>query len=302
MGKNCVGLKTLTHASGGRCYSPEDINQGLSLFENETILSVEQRGKIDFQSDVNVDLSEFESRPFDTEGFKLAIPKISQQKVAKLENVVQNIQKQVDQQQSQSSQKSAQSQDKNAGANLKRILKEIQEHLNNPYPFIKIFPIEDDISVWKVYMIGPEKTGYNYGVFRLHVELPNTYPFKPPKIKFLTPCYHCNISEQGSICLDILKDSWSPALTVEKVLISIHNLLESPNPSDPLNSNVAAEMRHEPKQYEENLRKNTILKANMDIDSLMSDIFSAQADKSSDEYIQKKKEIQEWLDKYRKKL
>ena len=43
----------------------------------------------------------------------------------------------------------------------------------------------------------------------------------------------------GRICLDILKDKWSPALQISKVLLSIQALLSSPNPDDPLDNNIA---------------------------------------------------------------
>jgi len=80
---------------------------------------------------------------------------------------------------------------------------------------------------------------YAGGVFRLELFLPADYPMAPPKVRFLTKIYHPNIDKLGRICLDILKDKWSPALQIRTVLLSIQALLSAPNPDDPLANDVA---------------------------------------------------------------
>jgi len=68
------------------------------------------------------------------------------------------------------------------------------------------------------------------GIFKLELFLPEEYPMAPPKVRFLTKIYHPNIDKLGRICLDILKDKWSPALQIRTVLLSIQALLSEPNP------------------------------------------------------------------------
>jgi ubiquitin-conjugating enzyme (huntingtin interacting protein 2) len=89
-------------------------------------------------------------------------------------------------------------------------------------------------------------TPYEFGMFQLEIHVPETYPFNPPKVKFLTKIWHPNISSvTGAICLDILKDNWAAAMTLRTVLLSLQALLASAEPDDPQDAVVAS-------QYKEN--------------------------------------------------
>jgi len=87
--------------------------------------------------------------------------------------------------------------------------------------------------------VGPSSSPYEGGVFKLELFLPEDYPMAAPKVRFLTRIYHPNVDKLGRICLDILKDKWSPALQIRTVLLSIQALMSAPNPDDPLDENVA---------------------------------------------------------------
>jgi ubiquitin-protein ligase len=104
-------------------------------------------------------------------------------------------------------------------------------------------PIGDDIGIWAAHICGPTGTPYEGGFFKLMIRFPASYPFVPPSVRFITRIYHCNISASGDICLDVLKENWSPALTISKILLSVCSLLSEPNPSDPLVPDIAEQLR-----------------------------------------------------------
>jgi len=121
----------------------------------------------------------------------------------------------------------------------RRIIKETQRLLSEPAPGISATPYADNLRYFNVIIAGPKQSPYEDGIFKLELFLPEDYPMAPPKVRFLTKIYHPNIDRLGRICLDILKDKWSPALQIRTVLLSIQALLSAPNPDDPLANDVA---------------------------------------------------------------
>lgn len=124
-------------------------------------------------------------------------------------------------------------------ASERRLNKEYKDFQKDPPSNCSAGPDNDNIYKWKAFINGPTDSPYEGGLFELEMTFTNRYPFKPPKVVFITKIYHMNINGSGQICLDILKDNWSPALTISKLLLSICSLLTDPNPDDPLVPEIA---------------------------------------------------------------
>lgn len=100
-------------------------------------------------------------------------------------------------------------------------------------------------------LVGPKDTPYENGLFYVDIELDDQYPFVPPKMKFITKVWHPNISSaSGAICLDILKDQWSPALTIKTALLSLQALLSTPEPNDPQDAVVAKQYLSDKREFD----------------------------------------------------
>ncbi|KAF8821355.1 ubiquitin-conjugating enzyme subfamily protein [Cardiosporidium cionae] len=128
----------------------------------------------------------------------------------------------------------------------RRIAKETDNLASEPPPGIEAVPEPKNTRHFKIRMTGPAGTPYEgtdsfwrCGQYKLELFLPQEYPMKAPQVRFLTKIYHPNIDKLGRICLDILKEKWSPALQVRTVLLSIQALLSAPEPEDPLDTIVA---------------------------------------------------------------
>ena len=140
----------------------------------------------------------------------------------------------------------------------KRLQAELKEIITNPPTNCSAGPIGDNLLQWQATIIGPEGSPYHGGIFYLKIDFPDNYPFKPPKIVFTTKIYHCNINSNGAICLDILKNQWSPALTISKVLLSICSLMDDANPNDPLVHEIADLLKKNKALHDETARNWTM--------------------------------------------
>lgn len=66
--------------------------------------------------------------------------------------------------------------------------------------------VGENFSELKGEIAGPPDTPYEGARFQLEIKIPETYPFNPPKVRFVTKIWHPNVSSvTGAICLDILK-------------------------------------------------------------------------------------------------
>ncbi|KZV86659.1 hypothetical protein EXIGLDRAFT_840589 [Exidia glandulosa HHB12029] len=140
-------------------------------------------------------------------------------------------------------------------ARLKRVNREIAECKRDAAAKITIELVDDSPFHVIGAFDGPEGTPYEGGRFQVDVVVPPQYPFQPFKIKFITKVYHPNVaSRSGAICLNILKDDWSPVLTLRSTLISLQSMLSSPEPDDPQDPEVATHYLTSPDSFNDTAR------------------------------------------------
>ncbi|CRK96240.1 CLUMA_CG009667, isoform A [Clunio marinus] len=120
-----------------------------------------------------------------------------------------------------------------------RLQKELMALMMSTEKSVSAFPENENFFRWLGTIVGPKDTVYEGQRYRLLLEFPNSYPYSPPVVTFVTKCFHPNIDLNGALCLDILKEKWSALYDVRTILLSIQSLLGEPNNDSPLNSQAA---------------------------------------------------------------
>ncbi|XP_016949847.1 ubiquitin-conjugating enzyme E2-17 kDa [Drosophila biarmipes] len=131
-----------------------------------------------------------------------------------------------------------------------RIKHELQDIRRHPPPNCSAEMQNEDLFRWTAGVNGPPGSVYEGGHFRLDIRFPASYPFRPPRIRFTTRIYHCNVDSRGAICLDVLGERWSPVMNVSKVLLSIYVLMSECNPDDPLVMCIADQYKTNRKEHD----------------------------------------------------
>lgn len=126
-----------------------------------------------------------------------------------------------------------------AGICEKRLMMDFKNIMSEKSKQYAASPFKDNIKKWAAVIMGPEGTAWEGAALCLSMDFNAEYPQAPPVVKFITKIYHPNVYGDGSICLDILKEKWSPAYDVSAVLVSIQSLLVDPNPLSPANAEAA---------------------------------------------------------------
>jgi len=224
-------LQSMAIATGGLSLKVTDAEKGVALFEREAVINLSVREvRTNPLPEIHDEKSclQLAQGVQAVEDVKQAVPQAVNSRVMTAETIKQVAATQAAEPTPASGQPVTRV--NNGG---KRLMK---EYMDGAVPETQYFVAESDLFSWKVIFNGPAGSPYNGGKFLIFVNFPQDYPFRPPKLQFITPIYHCNINNDGRVCMDILTLSWSPALTLNRVMTSLQELLITPNPLDALDA------------------------------------------------------------------
>jgi len=256
--EDSASLRAITVATGGLCFHPESLLDGMKLFEIEAVLALKERAVMQAKPLVanHNTLEEYGNlahypytispqRPPPTQLSKpvTTAGQILRQAVAHRPVAGRDPAPKVER--------------------TRRILKELHQLcVTRPHPAVHVFPCAENIGFWRVLMIGPEGTPYANGTFLLYVQFPDTYPVAAPEVRAVTRILHVNINADGKICHSVFDRNWTSDTSMYTVMSCVYGLLLTPEPDDPLDSVLAEEYLMNRAAYDQKAREMTLSQAN----------------------------------------
>ena len=131
----------------------------------------------------------------------------------------------------------------------KRLLSEFKRLQEDPPSGVMGCPKDDNIMIWDAVILGLMDSPFEDGSFKLIMRFTEDYPNRPPLVKFKCKMFHPNVFEDGTICLDILQERWSPAFDIGSILVCIQLLLDDPNPEDLANPDAGILYKENRQEY-----------------------------------------------------
>ena len=118
--------------------------------------------------------------------------------------------------------------------------------------------IQDNISNWAVIIDGPAGGPYEGGKFTVNIDFSDNYPFKCPKVQFVTKIYHPNVkTDSGQICDQDLQNSWVPTLNAAYIINTVKDLIQNPNTENPMEAEIARELMTSKDKFNNSAREFT---------------------------------------------
>ena len=140
----------------------------------------------------------------------------------------------------------------------KRLSKELMDFNKDPIAGVEIKLVNDQITNWNVIVAGPKNSPYEGGRFTVNIDFSDNYPFKCPKVLFITKIYHPNIkTDSGEICQQAIQNSWVPTLNANFLIKMLIELLEAPNSENPMENSIAQELMTSMDSFRKNAKEFT---------------------------------------------
>jgi ubiquitin-protein ligase/uncharacterized protein YegL len=249
--KKFATLKAISICSGGWSFQVDSTKEGISLYESEAVLIVEERDLKQKEFPEITDMASLKAYenndrfPY-TRKPKLKKPDLSRKALSHEKSVVHV------ESTDQDLMKKKVVRDKfqlSRSGRMKRIMVDFKKCFEHNLTQYQVFMDENNYSLWKIIYKGETGTPYSGRFWLMYVQFPDDYPLCAPNIRFETPIYHCNINNDGKICHQILSSCWSPLVQMVVVLQNISDMLKEPNFDDALDSVKGALYKDDKEKY-----------------------------------------------------